>query len=192
MVFFLYKYINSRKNKKKRRVMKENNSTEFQSFLKNVSTGTFKYFCQFNYPLNEKGHGVSTEFFSGNEETAKTVVLDAYKKQFGNEVKGNIVKFIRYRWAREVHQFCEDKYGEPYPEKIECGRIVWLNRPYFAMVNSPMQMKSIPYLIIEKIAVETDEHDLKQLTPDQLKLLGIDFDPYECKPKDDYLLIKFK
>ena len=214
-----------------------------------------KYFVQFDYPLNKEGQGVSADFFSENEETAKAEALEVYKEQFGAEATGKIIKFIRYRWAKEVRQFCIEKYGTAYPRKIECGYITWTNVPFFAMPYSPMEMRGIPYLEDwdigehnEKIEAEMTAHMKKHpkpvrklwklpyynekklkrflgmspgnkeiyesvkkwhdkyktldnslrrgksslLTPEQLELLGINFDPYKHKYRGGKAYIEFK
>ena len=55
-----------------------------------------KFFVQFDYPLNKKGIGVSAEFFSENEETAREEALEVYKEQFGDKATGKIIKFVCY------------------------------------------------------------------------------------------------
>ncbi|MCL2128741.1 MAG: DUF4116 domain-containing protein [Treponema sp.] len=167
--------------------------TEFLLMLEYERIHANKFFVQFDYPLNKEGQGVSAEFFSENEETAKKEAMDVYKEQFGDQATGKIIKFIRYRWASEVKQLCIEKYGTAFPCKIECGYIEWRNVPFFAMPYSPMRMKMIPYLEMPDASKEKDtirkkikEHDetaskqgSKPLTPEQLELLGINFDPYD-------------
>ena len=117
----------------------------------------YKFCVQFDYPVNEEGRGVSAEFFSENEETAKAEAMEVYKDQFGEQATGKIIKFVRYRWAYEVRQFCIEKYGTAYPTKIEGRKIIWLNVPFFSMPYSPMNMKAIP--VFEEWEIE--EYNMK-------------------------------
>ena len=73
-----------------------------------------------------------------------------YKKQFGEEAKGNIATIIRLRPGREVMQFCKEKYGTPFPQKTEFGYLKWLHVPWFSMPYSPMGLRENPYLIINE------------------------------------------
>jgi len=136
-----------------------------------------KFFVLFDYPINSDGLGFNIEFFSENEEIAKARALEIYKKQFGEAATGKMIKFVRYRWFSEVRRFCFEKYGTSFPDEVEYGQIKWLNVPYFVLAYTPMQMKMMPYLII-------DEHSSRRLTPEQLALLGINFDPYEHTLQD--------
>jgi len=113
-----------------------------------------KFFVQI---ANEKGLSISAEYFSENDETAREEALAAYKEQYKEEATGRIIKFIRYRWAWEVHEFCKEKYGSSTPDKFECGNLIWLNVPNMGMPGSPMKMKCIPYLVIEEMKQVRDE-----------------------------------
>ena len=107
-----------------------------------------KYIIQFDYPLNKEGQGVSIELFSEDHNTAQEQALFIYKKQFGKDATGNIIKVFRYRWAEEIKLFCIKKYGDAFPAVIDCGQISWLDVPHFSMSYSPMRMTKIPYFYV--------------------------------------------
>jgi hypothetical protein len=78
-----------------------------------------------------------------------------------------------------IRRFCKEKYGTEFPTDVGFGPIVWTNVPYFAMPYSPKFIKSVPYL--ENTAASREDRYWR-ITPDQLLLLGIDFDPYDHGP----------
>jgi hypothetical protein len=139
-----------------------------------------RYRIWFDSPVNEEGKKPCADFYAGDEETARAEAMALYKEQFGDEASGKIEKVAKYRTQEEVKQFCMEKYGTAYPADVGFGHIVWWNVPYFAMPYKPSHMKSIPRLRSED--AEAGSHCDKDLTPEQLALLGIDFNPYEHGP----------
>jgi len=128
-----------------------------------------KFLARFDYPLGKRGRAFSVEVFAKDEETAKAKAFRLYKQRFGNEATGNMDKFVRYRWASEIQRFCIEKYGVAYPTEIEGVKIEWRSVPWHQLDRSPMGMAKTPDLA-ERSNMRS------RLSPEQLALLGIDFD----------------
>jgi hypothetical protein len=161
------------------------------------------YRVQFDFPLNGKGQGVSAEFAAEIEEKAIAQALELYKNQFGDNATGKIEKITKYRTESEIREFCREKYGTVLPTDIGFGYIVWLHVPAFARSYSPNHISNIPIIRdrenekwqeaerrLSKRKLKLEERQKryleitshlvpdKRLTPEQLALIGIDFDPH--------------
>jgi hypothetical protein len=167
------------------------------------------YRVQFDFPLDGKGQGVSAEFTAENEETAIAQALELYKDQFGDNTTGKIAKITKYRTESEIREFCCEKYGTALPTDIGFGHIVWLHVPAFARAHSPNHIENVPVIhdsenekwqeaerrLSKRRKLKPEERQKRyleiashlvpdrQLTPEQLAMLGIDFDLHASNPK---------
>ena len=209
------------------------------------------FLARFDYPLDEKGRGVSLELFGKDEETARAEAVRLYREHFGKEAPGKIDKFIRYRWGSEIARFCIEKYGTAYPNELMGREIEWGNyvspmgrTPSFRREETEKQqceaitkkrkehsatfptlngkrvnIPNIPKKDLENLFRRRPElepfyeplvewrrrneqfHEemralegarRKNLNPEELELLGINFDP-SCypPPRDGYVHIHF-
>jgi hypothetical protein len=176
-----------------------------------------KYFIRYDYPVNDKGQSVCITIDADNDKDAKAKAEILYKEQFKEDAKGKIIKCVIYRNEAEVRQFCKEKYGTPFPDDIGFGHIAWWTVPGFARMYSPNHLCSLPSIQCDeniKLRQEWDNLDVdklgheeyqkqwrefgdkikdypdKDLTEEQLSMLGIEFNPYEHKYEGGHVYIK--